>query len=72
MAKRVGSYPKRQYVVAVKRGRRINYFYGDKLGDLVRMRVPVGGQFTYALLTTGDWADGYRNTEQTYSTKKEK
>ena len=57
------SYPRHQYVLAVTRGRRTRWFYGEKLGELLKARVKVGDGFEYAKLTTGPWRVGTRTHE---------
>ena len=47
------SYPKQQYVLARKRGRRTRYFYGVRLKDVLG-HVRDGEEFVYFTLTRGE------------------
>ena len=63
-------YPRNQYVLAVTRGSRTRWFYGEKLGELLKARVKVGDAFEYAKLTTGTWRRGIRTHEVSHETSK--
>jgi hypothetical protein len=52
------AFPKKQYVLARKRGRKTSYFYGDKLKDLY-CHIKPGEEFRYATLTTSQWNVAY-------------
>ena len=61
--------PRRLYVVERKRGKRTNYFYGERLKDAVALaRLKLGEKFCYtALLSAGIWdahLDGERLVAQ--------
>ena len=63
------SYPKTQYVLARTRGTKTSFFYGLKLGDLIRTHIKVGDTFGYAKLTTSPWRVGTRSSEKAYFTE---
>lgn len=50
-------YPKRQFVLARKRGSRVDYFYGPRLKDL-REHVKDGEEFEYFTLNRGPIGKG--------------
>ena len=60
-------YPKKQYLLARTRGRRTDYFYGTKLGELITQRVKIGDEFFATTLTRGDWAKGTRTGKNRYA-----
>lgn len=64
------SYPKKQWLLAVRKGRSVRYFYGAKLGDLITDRVKVGDDFYAAPLVRGEWVGGVRSSEKSYATMK--
>lgn len=63
-------YPRHQKVLCVTRGRRTRFFYGPKLGDLLKAHVKIGEDFGYATLTTSKWRVGNRTSVSSYETEK--
>ena len=60
-------YPRHQKVLCVTRGSRTRFFYGEKLGELMKARVRVGEDFGYATLTTSKWRIGKRTGKESYA-----
>ena len=63
------SYPKAQFILSRTRGSKTSYFYGSKLGILVRTHVKIGDTFSYAKLTTSPWRTSTRISDHTYATE---
>jgi hypothetical protein len=62
-------YPRHQKVLCVTKGSRTRFYYGTKLGELVKDRVKIGEDFGYATLTTSKWRVGNRTSQKTYSSE---
>jgi len=63
------SIPRKQYVLARARGRSTHFFYGTKLGDLIRKHIRVGDAFKYAEQFTRNWRSGTRTSDHAYATE---
>lgn len=64
------AYPKKQYVLGVTEGHRTRYYYGEKLGALIKAHVKVGQEFFYSVQITDKWFLAKRTATERYATQR--